>query len=268
MIKSWSVSNFKSIRKETELDFSPLTIFAGANSSGKSSFLQTILLVAQSCLASKIESRPVVLNGTLVRLGQFNDLRTADSEAGQIVIGWKVYRYKLEQPFVSCRIAFDAGASDEDKEITQVWPQLASLNLELSEPPPKTRGRSVSDPFYLNISRAEGASLKDKQKWIDAASESGDDEFRDGLQYNVEIDIDLQDFLRSSPEKMGGREFGDLISAEMELVGCRLGHFLPVSLYFGSDGVVDYAQAIWDTIAHHISPWSPVVRDGQGTWAI
>ena len=36
MIERWSVKNFKSFSKKVSLDFSPLTILAGANSSGKS----------------------------------------------------------------------------------------------------------------------------------------------------------------------------------------------------------------------------------------
>ena len=34
MIIKWKVFNFKSIQKETELEFAPLTVFTGANSSG------------------------------------------------------------------------------------------------------------------------------------------------------------------------------------------------------------------------------------------
>ncbi|MDR1949996.1 MAG: ATP-binding protein, partial [Spirochaetaceae bacterium] len=41
MLKTWQVSNFKSIREMSEpLEFAPLTIFCGTNSSGKSSLLQ------------------------------------------------------------------------------------------------------------------------------------------------------------------------------------------------------------------------------------
>ena len=42
MITKWKVFNFKSISEETELDLGPLTIFAGANSSGKSTFIQSV----------------------------------------------------------------------------------------------------------------------------------------------------------------------------------------------------------------------------------
>ena len=86
MITKWNVFNFKSIVRRPNY-FAPLTIFAGPNSSGKSTFLQSMLLVTQT-LANKIGSRSVVLNGALAKLGQFDDLKSADSDASQIVIGW------------------------------------------------------------------------------------------------------------------------------------------------------------------------------------
>jgi predicted ATPase len=64
MIAKWKLANFKSIREETELSMGPLTIFAGPNSSGKSTFIQSILLVSQT-LTSNVRSRSVILNGYL-----------------------------------------------------------------------------------------------------------------------------------------------------------------------------------------------------------
>jgi len=86
MITKWSVSNFKSIAKETPLALAPLTIFAGPNSSGKSTILQSLLLVSQT-LAHKVGSRSVVLNGALTRLGQFDDLKSHKGESDQITNG-------------------------------------------------------------------------------------------------------------------------------------------------------------------------------------
>src|SRR5439155_17344326 len=70
MIERWRLSNFKSVYEQVELPLAPLTVFAGANSSGKSTFIQSILLVAQT-LTSQVHSRPVVLNGHIIRLGKF-----------------------------------------------------------------------------------------------------------------------------------------------------------------------------------------------------
>ncbi len=89
MISKWKLSNFKSVRQETDLALGPLTIFAGSNSSGKSTLLQSILLISQT-LAAKIPSQSVVLNGHLAKLGQFNDLRSFGSKTGRVTMGWEL----------------------------------------------------------------------------------------------------------------------------------------------------------------------------------
>ncbi|MEO7022316.1 MAG: AAA family ATPase, partial [Ktedonobacteraceae bacterium] len=43
-----TISNFKSIIGEQSIDIKPLTILAGANSSGKSSMMQPLLLLKQT----------------------------------------------------------------------------------------------------------------------------------------------------------------------------------------------------------------------------
>jgi len=251
MITKWKVFNFKSIRKETELDFAPLTIFAGANSSGKSTFLQSILLVAQT-LAHKVGSRSVVLNGAFARLGQFDDLRSVDSDASQIVIGWTVQQLRNFQgrrtlgirrhPFyygrirnalssVSCEIAFDTEGSGAQKEITQIQPRLFSSQLSTLTRDPEEGDRR----FFMTIRRATVTSDGAKQKWIDA-SDSDEPLSRTSLQYDVELDEDSLADIRE-----------DLVSAEP--VGCLLKHFLPERLSLGVDMVAEDAQTILNVIA-------------------
>ena len=43
-----AVKGFKSIAEECEIDIRPLTILAGANSSGKSSIMQPLLMLKQT----------------------------------------------------------------------------------------------------------------------------------------------------------------------------------------------------------------------------
>lgn len=64
-IGSWSVADFKSLGAAT-LRLPRLTVLAGANSSGKSSVLQSMLLLAQSMT----RGGRIVMNGQLVRLGE------------------------------------------------------------------------------------------------------------------------------------------------------------------------------------------------------
>lgn len=73
MILSWRVGGFKSIGAETDLRLAPLTLLCGANSSGKSSLLQSVLLLSQSTSA-RVGQDPVVLNGSRVQLGDFRDV--------------------------------------------------------------------------------------------------------------------------------------------------------------------------------------------------
>jgi hypothetical protein len=60
------VAGFKSIREEQRIEIRPLTILAGANSSGKSSIMQPLLLLKQTLEAS-YDPGPLLLNGPNVK---------------------------------------------------------------------------------------------------------------------------------------------------------------------------------------------------------
>ena len=68
MIRKIGVEALKSI-KNIQVECSKLNLLVGTNSSGKSSFLQSILLVAQNTVEEE------GLNGSLVSLGEFREVR-------------------------------------------------------------------------------------------------------------------------------------------------------------------------------------------------
>ena len=70
-IQRWRLRNFKSV-EDAEVAFAPLTILVGANSSGKSSLLQSILLVSQAAQGGPSSLLP--LNGALVELGEVRNV--------------------------------------------------------------------------------------------------------------------------------------------------------------------------------------------------
>jgi predicted ATPase len=72
MLTKWGLTNFKSIYS-AEIELAPLTVFTGTNSSGKSSFIQSMLLVMQS-LAHKSPRNTLMKNGELVLLGEYSDI--------------------------------------------------------------------------------------------------------------------------------------------------------------------------------------------------
>jgi predicted ATPase len=61
-----AVEGFKSISKKQSIEIAPLTILAGANSSGKSSIMQPLLMLKQT-LESTFDPGPLLINGPNVK---------------------------------------------------------------------------------------------------------------------------------------------------------------------------------------------------------
>lgn len=70
-----TLTNFKSVDR-SEIEFGPITVIVGANSSGKSSLIQSLLLLSQAARSGRTDAR-YPLNGELVHLGRFDELRNA-----------------------------------------------------------------------------------------------------------------------------------------------------------------------------------------------
>lgn len=72
-LREWRLKRFKSVA-DARVRFSPLTVVVGANSSGKSTLIQSILLAVQAAQAGE-STDTFPLNGPLVSLGTFDDVR-------------------------------------------------------------------------------------------------------------------------------------------------------------------------------------------------
>jgi predicted ATPase len=86
MLSNCRVEGFKSIREMTEFPLTPLTIITGANSCGKSAFLQSILMVAQT-IQHQNANIPLVLNGSILSLGGPELIINDDSRTKELKIG-------------------------------------------------------------------------------------------------------------------------------------------------------------------------------------
>lgn len=73
MLTNLTLENFKAFQKLDDLKIKPITILCGTNSCGKSSILQSILLLKQT-LESKNLNQSLLLNGRLIKLGYFQDV--------------------------------------------------------------------------------------------------------------------------------------------------------------------------------------------------
>ena len=70
-----SVSGYKSLAEECSIEIAPLTILSGANSSGKSSIMQPLLLMKQT-LESTYDAGSLKLNGANVHLTSTDQIFT------------------------------------------------------------------------------------------------------------------------------------------------------------------------------------------------
>jgi hypothetical protein len=61
-----TIAGYKSIVKEQSIEIAPLTILAGANSSGKSSMIQPLLLLKQT-LEAPFDPGPLLINGPILK---------------------------------------------------------------------------------------------------------------------------------------------------------------------------------------------------------
>ncbi len=224
MITKWKVHNFKSIREEEELDLERLTIFAGANSSGKSTILQSVLLIAQT-LSSKLDSHSVVLNGALTRLGRFDDLKSNGSKSDQITIKCTCRPYDDPPPAykkelysdtgltlqeIECEISFDAGPPHSRGDSFQIQPRLFSSQLVCIS----KNEKKIDQKAEISIRLLEGSLHR----------------FPD-LDYGVELD-----------ETSMAELDGELDSANP--LGCIPRHFLPELIICKVDTISDKTEAI------------------------
>jgi len=74
MIKSISLKNFKIFKDKTEFNLSKFNLLTGINGRGKSSFLQSLLILRQS-IEGKKNTDKIVFNGSCVKVGAFEDIR-------------------------------------------------------------------------------------------------------------------------------------------------------------------------------------------------
>lgn len=66
-----SIENFKNIKKIKNFDVKPFTILSGINSSGKSSFIQFLLLLKQTVEAN---NKALLLDGKFYKVGEYKDI--------------------------------------------------------------------------------------------------------------------------------------------------------------------------------------------------
>jgi hypothetical protein len=93
----YQLTNFRAFEDTSEFEIAPVTVLCGANSSGKSSILKSILLVKQSAverrstLATDAPQQPILFNGEWTRLGSWSNTVFGKEREREIGFRWRTH---------------------------------------------------------------------------------------------------------------------------------------------------------------------------------
>ena len=79
MLLTAKIKNFKILKEDEDHNLSNLTIIAGMNSLGKSTLIQTLLLLRHS-FQQKVLKEGLLLNSNFINIGNGGDALSIDSE--------------------------------------------------------------------------------------------------------------------------------------------------------------------------------------------
>jgi len=95
MIKELQIQNFKCFQQSRPFEFSKLNLLTGINGRGKSSLLQTFLVLSQSAWRNT-DLKNLVINDELLTLGNFDDIKNSDTPRGENIH----FNFKFDSPFI------------------------------------------------------------------------------------------------------------------------------------------------------------------------
>ncbi len=127
-INTLSLKNFKAFKHLPDLKIKPLTILAGTNSSGKSSILQSILLLKQTFEShSNIQ---LLLNGNYTKLGTFKDIVYEKNENSEVEIAFNA---PINKYYLAEMRYFIPDNIKEDSNNVKVWVYDFSYRISFEE---------------------------------------------------------------------------------------------------------------------------------------
>jgi energy-coupling factor transporter ATP-binding protein EcfA2 len=233
--------NFKSVANAT-VELRPLTLVVGRNSSGKSTLLQSVLALAQA-VRDEADAGRFPLNGGLVRLGTFKEVRTFTASEGEsVLIGFTVngepegtQPMRWDRRGMPVSVRWEGHIGEPVDGLTS-FAQLEALELELRVPD----GSGGLSTISVDISHINGNA----SEYLDAVDVLGGAE-------SVQLAVDG----RLTDLRTGRSSRIDTMSASGGL---------PLGVFRTETRFELYAQTWWDvyedTFRHDI-------REAKADWA-
>ncbi|WP_082376590.1 DUF3696 domain-containing protein [Nocardiopsis sp. NRRL B-16309] len=148
------IMGYKSIRGMTKMKIKPLTLIGGSNSSGKSSFMQGLLLVKQT-IEAQFDPGPLLMNGPNVALTSVEQMfsrgRSKNDAAKMFSVGAHINGISVDLQFTKVKSGL----------------HLKNMRLKRREEVNLHQGMSADIEF---LREAPGSRFKRYEKLIDEAS--------------------------------------------------------------------------------------------------
>jgi hypothetical protein len=147
-----TICGYKSIGRAQSMEIRPLTILAGANSSGKSSMMQPLLLLKQT-LEAPYDPGPLLLNGPNVKFTSIEQMLSRCGKGGELALHIEIRDNRDE----TIAIEFARGASrrlELRRQTLTLNGSTAVLSPEMAEEDLKVYFRSVTEGQHCEVSRA------------------------------------------------------------------------------------------------------------------
>jgi len=250
---SYSILNFKSINTDKWIKLDPITIFCGVNSSGKSSILQSHLVIAQTIIRDrtkrtygKFTKNPKILafEGKLCHLEGFRNIIFENNLENCLNFQWK---FKRQKNFYFIKIKFRYYKPDV-KTPLQGYPIIKSILIKKS----KNLGKNASEELCLSELDFPNYSLKLKNFKIDKIVIT-----QGTIQYIMSHLRDLSEILEETERGVKIRKDGfklvtkilpgekdervpDLSNLIVNNVKLRLTDFLKIKIILGDSDLLEF----------------------------
>lgn len=154
-----AVEGYKAVRARTELRIAPLTLISGANSAGKSSFMQPFLMLKQT-LDSAFDPGPLLLHGPNVRITDRQQMLSRGKARKDAV---KQFSTSMRLDDQSRELTF--GASGPDLVIESDVVTSGDESVRLSERWSPAQRSFIKERYsslaaqYMNVLRGENSEI-------------------------------------------------------------------------------------------------------------
>jgi predicted ATPase len=128
MIKELQINNFKCFQQSDPFFFSKVNLLTGVNGRGKSSLLQTLLLLSQTTQKFSDLSR-LIINGEFLSLGNFDDIKNSETPRGENIH----FNIKFDNSIIEeAKIQFEENINDPLQAVCAILEIMSSGKTTVS----------------------------------------------------------------------------------------------------------------------------------------